>query len=93
MKRELSDLEKRMVAAISRTWSMIAYDVLAAVAEDKGKHIDAVTISRSDALETTYDSMHAYGNDKEAVEAFMKLSQPNQKKLGKLALPHTRYGT
>lgn len=47
---------KALADAAYAAWNDCAYDVLQAVAEEKGKHIDAVTVSRDVAMEVGLDA-------------------------------------
>ena len=43
-------------SVVSSEWDAVAYDVLQAVADDKGKDINAVTVSRAVAIEVALDA-------------------------------------
>jgi hypothetical protein len=49
---------KEAVRGIYDTWEAIGFDVLAAVAEDKGVSAEAVTMPREDVIEVTLDADH-----------------------------------
>lgn len=49
------DIKEVMVAAWA-VWSDVAYDLLQAVAEEKGKDINAVTVPRSVVIEVVLDA-------------------------------------
>lgn len=50
---------KSIQGAALRVWDEIAYDCLQATADDKGKDINAVTISRSQVIELALDAGRA----------------------------------
>jgi len=78
-------IDQRFISAINRTFTVIASDLMAAG--------DADSISGAEAREVTMDSgyMEMYGDDKEAVAEFRKLSYTAQEKIAKRALPCRRY--
>ena len=43
-------------ACVSGVWNEVAYDILTATAEEKGKDVDAVTVSRAVAIEVSLDA-------------------------------------
>jgi hypothetical protein len=52
-----TDAEQELIrAAASAVFSDCAYDILQAIADDSGKSIERVTISRDEAIETALDA-------------------------------------
>lgn len=47
---------KLIHSAAHTVWNDIGYDLLQAVADEKGKHINAVTISRANVVEVVCDA-------------------------------------
>ena len=53
----LTEAEKKIIFYAAQTlWDNIGYDVLNAVAEDKGKNINTVTIPRAEVIELVLDA-------------------------------------
>lgn len=50
---------KRIQQTVHHVWDEIAYDVLQGVADEKGKDINAVTVSRAVAIEVALDADRA----------------------------------
>lgn len=78
-------MEQRMVKALVRTFDVISADLFEV---NGGKDM-----RRSEVFELASDCyLEMYGDDKEAIEEFRKLSDTAKKKIGKLAFPYARYG-
>ena len=57
LKKLFNEDETKLIQnAVLRTWDEIGYDLLQAVAADKGKDVNAVTISRSEVIEVSLDA-------------------------------------
>ena len=95
----LSKEERALIVGILQdTWQQIAYDVLGAVAAEKNKNIDSVTIPRSDVIEVTLDADHPEmcihsQPERDAYKKFKLLGYNARIKIAREAFPHTRYGT
>jgi hypothetical protein len=92
--------------AARQVWEEIAYDCLVALAEEQGKHVDAVTMPRAHVIEVALDA----GRVEDLLQRHMlrkwepsarkdflaRLEQAPYKQLIKLVTPafsYSRYGT
>lgn len=54
---QFTDEEKKLIGqAANQVWNDVAYDILTAVAEEKGKDINEVIIPRSHVIESSLDA-------------------------------------
>jgi hypothetical protein len=95
---ETDDIRKRAVSALMTTWATIGYEALAAVAEDQGKHIDSVWMSRADVIDfVTACGISGYpmenGGDTEAIKWLDQQPKSVQNRILKEAFPLNKYGT
>lgn len=73
-------------------WNEIGYDCLAAIAEEKGKHVDRVLLSRRTVIELAMDQ--AYDEiSGELRTAFDTLSYDGKLRAMRPFFPYTHYGT
>lgn len=82
----MEDLQKRITEAANRTWHAIGGDVLRAAEEDN--------LTREEVIECVADAgyLEDFGEDKEAVKEFRKLSYEEQEEIMLKAFPFSRYG-
>lgn len=82
----MEGLQKRITAAANKTWQTIGGDVLQAAEAD--------SIPRDEVAECVMDCeyLEDFGNDKEAVKEFRKLSYEEQEEMMLKAFPFNRYG-
>jgi len=82
----MEDLQKRIMEAANRTWQAIGGEILQAAEEDN--------ISREEVIECVADAgyLEDFGEDKEAVKEFRKLSYEEQEEIMLKAFPFSRYG-
>ncbi len=97
--------EKILLDAVSHVWDEVAYDVLQGVAEEKGKDINAITVSRAVVIEVALDA----GRPEELLEADLRRGRPGVTRdlldrweatsyeqkiaMAKKVFTYTRYGT
>jgi hypothetical protein len=92
-------MEERAARALYQTWQQIAGDVLAGYAEEEGKDVDRVVISRPEVIDCVTSCGYAggypetYGGDKEAVAWLDSQPLDVQRRVCVAAFPHARYGT
>jgi hypothetical protein len=70
MKTRLTEEQKKEFAlAGRRTWEVIGFDVLQAVAEDQKKNVNYVSMKRAEVIEVVLDADHmlAYGRLKDPI--------------------------
>lgn len=91
-------LKQRAVQVLQRTWQAIGYDTLQAYADEKGRRVERIVISRDDVIDSVsacgfkggYPEM--YGDDLEATVWLEQQPREVQDGVLREAFPHTRYG-
>jgi hypothetical protein len=76
-------MNERIIAALKKTWNVIAGDVLQAYGGD---------IGREEVLEACTDFLTAYGKDEEAATVFLSMNLGEMEEIGKEAFPLESYG-
>ncbi len=82
----MEDLQKRITEAANRVWHAIGGEILQAAEQDN--------ITREEVIECVADAdyLEDFGDDKEAVKEFRKLSYEEQEEMLLKAFPFSRYG-
>ena len=89
-KEEQEDIQRKA----GYVWDMIGMDCLDAIASDKGKDINSVTMRRSHVIEVVLDAGRLESEfPKEYKERWEKLSYQQKINLVKSAFPYKSYGT
>ena len=99
---KFSDEEKELIRrAASAVWDECAYDVLQGVADEKGKNINAVTVSRAVAIEIALDAgrcedrIRRSKNPLATADLLTRMSQATYRQLIAIvrpSFPFARYG-
>lgn len=87
--------EKRLIQhAASTVWGECAYDLLQCVADEKGKSINDVSISRAEVIEIALDAGRAEDliRDGDLRIKMANASYEQLKRIVRPAFPHARYG-
>ena len=84
---EYSDLEKRAVWAMERTWDGIGPDVL-------GPIEDNATMTQAEVIEVVLDAGHLeeYGEDKAAALFLRQVSEDERMRMARKAFPNQTWG-
>ena len=91
-------MEERAISVLNRTWLNIGYDTLQCWADEKGKEVEQITISRASVIESVTSCgfvggyPETYGGDKEACQWLQGLTEKELKALYKKAFKFARYG-
>lgn len=75
-----SDMERKVVAALQRSWNSIAHDYL--------RDVESHSMTAEEIQELTGDYIDTHGGDKEAAKWFWAISYEDQARVLKLALPN-----
>lgn len=73
--------------AVRDAWSEVAYDVLQAVADDKGKPVEKVTVPRSTCIEVALDAGRTEHRMRNYPDIIAKMQSTPYKKLIELVKP------
>ena len=82
----MNNLQERITEAANRAWKAIGGDILQAAEQDN--------ITREEVISCVADAdyLEDFGNDREAVAEFRKLSYEEQEEILLKAFPFSRYG-
>ncbi len=82
----MENLQKRITEAANLTWRAIGGEILQAAEQDN--------ITREEVISCVADAgyLEDFGNDREAVAEFRKLSYEEQEEILLKAFPFSRYG-
>ena len=89
---------EKIQSAIYAVWDEVAYDCLQATAEEKGKDVEQVTVSRRDVVEISLDAgrpeqiLKRDGASEDLLARWEALDYEGKKKVARAVFPYSRYG-